>query len=219
MSDAKLFQDPVATARATHALLSNVRTDGHTDAGTLLTLAWSLRELTPRQTEFATVPISDFDHRVPDRGSSLLWDEPRAERMFAALREDRPLTAEFPADGPVPVGMPPSEVQVTVDDARIAEGLRASGFAATASAAPHARPDGPTVVTYDPERTRYAPALAAALPGAVLRPVAGSGPAFRVVVGSEDRGVTRVVHDRSMVEGAPVAGDRLRCPHPKGQKG
>ncbi|NEB79628.1 LCP family protein [Streptomyces sp. SID14478] len=215
MTDEKLFRNPVATARTAYRLLTQVRTDGHTDIRTLVPLAWSLRELTPRQTEFATVPISDFDYRVPDWGSSLRWDAARAEKMFAALRADRPLTSERPVEGPVAVGMPPSETQVTVDDPRVAEGLRTSGFAVTPTQAPATRPAGPTVVTYDPERARYAPSLAAALPGARLVPVAGFGPVFRVVVGRDDRGVTQVTYDRSMVEGAPVTGDRLRCPHPE----
>ncbi|MEV3858954.1 LCP family protein [Streptomyces sp. NPDC050095] len=212
LSDARLFQDPVATARTARALLAHVRTDGHTDARTLVSLAWAMRELTPSRTEFATVPISDFDHRVPDWGSTLLWDEPRAEQIFAALRDDRPLAAARQPGGPVAVGMPPSATRVTVDDARTAAGLSASGFDVSEAPAPATRPSGPTVVTYDPERARYAPSLAAALPGARLRPVAGFGPVFRVEVGAEDRGVTQVTYDRSMVEGAPVTGDRLRCP-------
>ncbi|MGY0021851.1 LCP family protein [Streptomyces sp. YJ-C3] len=220
LSDAKLFRNPVATARTARALLAHVRTDGRTDAATLVSLAWSMRELTPERTEFATVPIADFDHRVPDWGSTLLWDEPRARQMFAALRADRPLAPPGGrTDGPVAVGTLPSETQVTVDDSRIAEGLRASGFAVTEAPARATRPAGPTVVTYDPERARYAPSLAAALPGARLRPVAGSGPVFRVVVGSEDRGVRQVTYDRSMVEGAPVTGDRLRCPRPATENG
>ncbi|MBO1332884.1 LCP family protein [Streptomyces sp. VRA16 Mangrove soil] len=219
MTDAGLFRNPVAAARTARALLAQVRTDGHTDARTLVSLARSLRELAPEQAEFATVPVSDFDHRVPQWGSSLLWDERRAEQMFAALRADRPLIGLFPSDGAVPVGMPPSETRVAVDDPRIADALRASGFDVTPTAAPGARPSGPTVVTYEPERARYAPSLAAALPGAELRPVAGTGPVFRVVVGSADRGVTRVTYDRSMVEGAPVTGDTLRCPHPAGERG
>lgn len=46
--------------------------------------------------EFATVPISDFDHRVPDWGSTLLWDDRAAARLFARIRADRPLVG---ADG------------------------------------------------------------------------------------------------------------------------
>ncbi|WP_327658850.1 MULTISPECIES: LCP family protein [unclassified Streptomyces] len=219
LSDAKVFKDPMTTARTARALMSHVRTDGHTDIRTLTALAWKLRDLTPRQTEFATVPISNFDYRDPTWGSSLLWDDKRAKRMFGALRADRPLATTRKSGGPVPVGMPPQETKVTVDDPRIADGLRESGFDVTEVPAPSSRPSGPTVVTYDPERARFAPSLAAALPGAKLRSVAGFGPAFRVVVGGGDRGVTQVTYDRSMVEGAPVTGDRLRCGHPSGKKG
>ncbi|WP_306319495.1 MULTISPECIES: LCP family protein [unclassified Streptomyces] len=219
LADAKVFQDPAATARTARALLAHVRTDGHTELRTLLSLAWRMRELTPRRTEFATVPIANFDYRDPKWGSSLLWDKKRAKRMFDALRTDRPLTSTRKSGGPVPVGMPPKDTKVAVDDAGVADGLRANGFDVTETAAPSARRHGPTLVTYDPERARYAPSLAAALPGAKLRPVAGFGPVFRVAVGGEGRDVTQVTYDRSMVEGAPVTGDRLRCPHPSGKKG
>ncbi|MHB9756682.1 LCP family protein [Streptomyces sp. BYX5S] len=219
LSDAKVFQDPKATARTARALLKHVRTDDGTDLRTLLSLAWRMRELTPRQTEFATVPIKNFDYRDPQWGSSLLWDDKRAKSMFEALRADKPLASGRKSAGPVPVGMPPKDTKVEVDDPLVAKELRASGFDVTLAPGPDRRPSGPTVVTYDPERARYAPSLAAALPGAELRPVAGFGPVFRVAVGAEDRGVTQVTYDRSMVEGAPVTGDRLRCAHPSGKKG
>ncbi|MEU6840286.1 LCP family protein [Streptomyces sp. NPDC046716] len=219
LTDARIFRDPAATVRTARALLAHVRTDDHTDVGTLLSLAWSLRDIGPRDAEFATVPIADFDYRVPEWGSALRWDEPRAQRMFGALRADRPLTAEFPSGGPAPVGMAPAETRVTVDDPRVADGLRASGFAVTATSVPRVRPDGPTVVTYDPEQIRYAPSLTTALPGARLRAVAGSGPVFHVAVGSADQEVRPVTYDRSMVEGAPVTGDTLRCPRPVAETG
>ncbi|MFD7293710.1 LCP family protein [Streptomyces sp. NPDC059897] len=219
LSDAQVFKDPMATARTARALMSHVRADGHTDTRTLMSLAWKLRDLTPRRTEFATVPISNFDYRDPEWGSSLLWDDKRAKAMFGALRADRPLASPRKSGGPVPVGMPPKETKVRVDDPRIAAGLRESGFDVTEAPAPSSRPGGPTVVTYDPERARFAPSLAAALPGAELRSVAGFGPVFQVAVGGDDRGVTQVTYDRSMVEGAPVTGDRLRCGSPSGEKG
>ncbi|MEV5607627.1 hypothetical protein [Streptomyces sp. NPDC052225] len=51
----------------------------------------------------------------------------------------------------------------------------------TEAGASPARPSGRTVGTCDPGRAR-----------AELRPVAGFGPDFRVVVGSDGRGVTQV---------------------------
>lgn len=218
LTDAQVFKDPMTTARTARTLMRHVRTDDHTDVRTLVSLAWKLRDLTPRQTEFATVPISDFDYRDPKWGSSLLWDDKRAKKMFGALRADQPLTSTRKSGGPVPVGMPPHETRISVDDSRVAEGLRASGFDVTETRAPSSRPQR-TVVTYDPERARYAPSLEAALPGAELRPVAGTGPVFRVAVGAQEQSVTQVTYDRSMVEGAPVTGDDLRCGHPSGKKG
>ncbi|MFJ2770813.1 LCP family protein [Streptomyces sp. NPDC087300] len=211
LSEAGAFTDPLATGRAAYALARSVRTDAHTSARTLYELARSLRHLDLAHTEFATVPMSDFDHRVPDWGSTLLWDEPRAKALFDAVREDRSLVEGRTAQG-VPVGMRPETVQVRVDDPVTTEALRANGFDVTAAEPPAGgRAAGPTVITYDPSRARYVDTLAAALPGAQLRPVAGQGPVFRVTVGAAEQRVAKVIYDRSMVEGAPVTGDRLRC--------
>ncbi|MFF0739774.1 LCP family protein [Streptomyces sp. NPDC004111] len=210
LARAGTFRDPLALVNAAQALAPYVRTDSGTGLGTLFSLGWSMRKLTPADMEFATVPMSAFDHRVPDWGSTLLWDRARAARLFAALREDRSITAEATLQA-VPVAMEPSRVAVQVDDADVAEALRRSGFAVTATPAPAVRAEGPTVIVYDPRRERYAAALAAALPGAELRPVAGHGDLLRVTVGTKGRDVAAVTYDRSMVEGAPATGEQLRC--------
>ncbi|MFJ6695243.1 LCP family protein [Streptomyces sp. NPDC091272] len=210
LSEAGTFRNPVALAGAAHALLPRLRTDAGTGLATLFSLGWTLRELSPGQMEFATVPMSAFDHRVPQWGSTLVWDAARAERLFTAMREDRPVAAEVTLQA-VPVEKAPSTVPVRVDDPDVAEALRRSGFDVTKAEPPAVRTDGPTVITYDPYWERYASTLAAALPGARLRPVAGHGRVFQVAVGSADRGVTEVRYDRSMVEGAPMTGEQLRC--------
>lgn len=210
LSRAGVFRDPVALAGAARALAPHLRTDGKTDLATLFSLGWAMRELTPQQLEFATVPMSAFDHRVPDWGSTLLWDDARAARLFAALREDRPVTKELTLQA-VPVAVAPSTVPVQVDDPDVAEALVRSGFAVTRTQAPPVRAAGPTVITYDPHWERHIATLTAALPGARLRPVAGHGSVSRVAVGAEGRQVVQVTYDRSMVEGSPVTGEQLRC--------
>ncbi|MGW7416610.1 LCP family protein [Streptomyces sp. NPDC054863] len=210
LSDADAFRNPVRLAETAHTLLPHLRTDTGTDLATLFSLGWSMRGLRPEQLEFATVPMSAFDHRAPDWGSSLLWDKARAGRLFTAMREDRAFAAEITLQA-VPVEMTPSSVPVGVDDPDVAEALRRNGFDVTKEQPPAVRADGPTVITYDPHWERYASTLAAALPGARLRPVTGHGHVFRVTVGSEGRDVTQVTHDRSMVEGAPMTGEQLRC--------
>ncbi|MFE0171188.1 LCP family protein [Streptomyces sp. NPDC059002] len=210
LADAGAFTSPLATGRTAYALAQHVRADEHTSLRTLYELGRSLRHLDLAHTEFATVPMADFDHRVPGWGSTLLWDRPRAKALFDAVREDRTLVTHHRGHA-APVDMRPASVRVRVDDPATAEGLRANGFDVTAAERPGGRAAGPTVISYDPGQARYVDTLAAALPGSRLRPVAGQGPVFRVTVGAAKQRVVAVAYDRSMVEGAPVTGDRLRC--------
>ncbi|MFJ4876836.1 LCP family protein [Streptomyces sp. NPDC088745] len=210
LAEAGALSDPVKLAAAASALLPQVRTDAGTGVATLFGLGWGLRELRADRVEFATVPMRAFDHRVPSWGSTLLWDEVRASRMFAAVREDRPVADELTLRA-VPVAMDPGTVLVRADDPDVAEGLRRSGFAVTKAEAPAVRAEQPTVIVYDPYWERYASTLAAALPGALLRPVRGNGRTFEVRVGSAGQPVAEVMYDRSMVEGAPMTGEQLRC--------
>ncbi|WP_367123435.1 LCP family protein [Streptomyces phytohabitans] len=221
-----LFRDPAALAVTARSLLRTLRADEELTTGRLLRLGRTLGELDSGDAEFATVPLDGFDHRVPGWGSTLTWDRPRAARMFAALRADRPLATDeaYPVPGPgVPVAWPPADVPVRVhagpDRSAAADtlerGLRASGFdvrerAAGAAGAGGAAP-ARTEIVHDPARQRAAEALAAALPGARLLPTAGHGPEFEVRPGRGAAEVTRVVLDRSSVEGAPAAGDTLDC--------
>ncbi|MCT2591673.1 LCP family protein [Streptomyces sp. N2-109] len=233
LHDRGVFQNPLALARTAHALLDTLRADEHLTTARLRTLGRAMRGLNSRNTEFATVPIADFDHRVTDWGSTLKWDGPRAERLFAALREDRTLTSEqayaLPAPG-VPVSWPPGDIELRVRAlpgreraaAELERGLRANGFrvlgrlpahaagaggAGDAARTPHTR----TRVRYDPYWERQATTLAAALPEAELRPVRGHSRVFEVLPGSGRPQVARIVHDRSSVQGAPATGDELAC--------
>lgn len=222
--------NPVELLRAARALRGTVRTDPGLTLPRLLRLGRELRGLDGDHMEFATVPIKEFDHRVPTWGSTLTWDEPRARVLFRALREDRPFRDEprlSPPPGTRPVGMEPARIPVRVEGGgaaadQLRHDLRANGFAlesgtgATSSVAPsvpepvQARPGRRTEIRYEPGREREAEALAAALPDAALRPVRGHGRVFTVVTGSGTR-VERIVYDRSSVEGAPVTGTALDC--------
>lgn len=97
-------------SRSARALLRSVRTDEGLTLPKLAGLGRALRKLPSSAAEFATVPIRDFDHRVPGWGSTLVWDEPRAEALFAAVRADRPIVPETrPGEiRPVPVAVAPA---------------------------------------------------------------------------------------------------------------
>ncbi|MEU9145987.1 LCP family protein [Streptomyces sp. NPDC048349] len=205
---------PVSTARTARALLKSVRADERTGLFDLVRIGWALGRLRPDRTEFATVPIRLFDHRVPGVGSTLVWDEARSAALWEALGADRPITGDTriqPA-AQTPVASNPAAIAVRVDDAAVAAALRATGFAATGTqSAPAVRPDGPPVITYPAGREEDAATLAAALPGARLRPDPAQGKVFHVAVGTRPVVVRTVTYDRNMVDGAPVTADRLRC--------
>lgn len=174
--------DPAAALRMAAALHgTSVRTDAGLTRGTLVRLGRELRGLTPHRTEFATVPLSEFDHRAPEWGSSLVWDKSRARALFGDLRADRPITRNprtQPADGKQPVATSPKKITVRVRGGgavgrRMANQLRAQGFHVLDPA--HAG-DGPkllkgaTRISFDRHWDREAPTLGTALPGARLSP-------------------------------------------------
>lgn len=216
--------NPVELIRTIDALKDAVRLDRTLTMGRMLSLARDLRGLTAKQTEFATVPISQFDYRAPVWGSTLRWDKPRARALFEDLRDDRPITgnpATGPAPGSKPVPYAPEEVKVRVEGtgetaAVMAQELRDNGFQVLEGRSGAAGPrSGRTEITYDPYWERKLSTVATALPGAVLRPVPVSGDkhdeVFTVRPGTEGVQVTDVDFDRSSVEGAPLTGDELDC--------
>ncbi|MCJ1676480.1 LCP family protein [Streptomyces sp. APSN-46.1] len=207
---------PVNTARTARALLKSVRTDERTGLDDLVRIGWALGRLSSDRTEFATVPISVFDHRVPGVGSTLLWHKSRSDALWKALAEDRPITGDTriqPAPE-TPARTNPAGIAVRVDDAAVAAALRGNGFVVTdtSKSAPPARPEGPPVISHAAGREDDAATLAAALPGSQLRVVPGHGAAFDVAVGTRPVTVKRVTYDRNVAEGAPVTADHLSCP-------
>ncbi|SDN25091.1 LCP family protein [Streptomyces wuyuanensis] len=207
--------DPVRAADTARRLLGSVRTDERTGMNDLIGIGWTLGRLPADRTEFATVPISHFDHRVPGVGSTLLWHESRARALWEALRADRPITGDTRIL-PVPetrAETNPAGIRVRVDDAKVATALERSRFVVTdtSASAPAVRPAGPAVITFPAGREADAATLAAALPGARLRSADRPDAVFDVTVGSEPVVVKTVTYDRNVAEGAPVTADRLRC--------
>ncbi|MFC6134258.1 MULTISPECIES: LCP family protein [Streptomyces] len=206
---------PISTARTVRTLLKTVRTDARTGLDDLVRIGWALGHLRSDRTEFATVPIRLFDHRVPGVGSTLVWDEARSAALWDALGADRPITGDTRiqpvAENPAPTD--PARFTVHVDDADVAAALRGNGFVVTdtSAAAPPARPAGPPVVRYAPGQEENAATVAAALPGARLRSDPELDGFVEVAVGSRPVQVKAVTFDRNVADGAPVTAERLRC--------
>ncbi|MFB8775664.1 LCP family protein [Streptomyces broussonetiae] len=216
--------NPMKFREVTRAVLGSVRADEGFGTDELLALGRAMRNFSPSSSEFTTVPIGQMGYAVEGVGSTLKWDPVKAGRLFQALREDRPLSAERPKSTPVPrVEVAPSEIRVQVengtptaglgkrvDTALAAAGFRTTGLPANAADTSVSR----TVVAYDPRWDRSAKSLAAALPGSELRAVRGQGATLKVIVGSDFRQVRKVRTQERPAQGeSPVVrGDEVKCP-------
>ncbi|MGP3984104.1 LCP family protein [Streptomyces sp. KR80] len=208
--------NPVRFNEVSSTLLGSVRADRGFDAEKMLDLGRAMRHFTPASSEFASVPIADPSFPVPGLGSTVKWDEKQADRLFRALRADRPLAVHRPLrERAALVDVPPGRVRVQVDNGtdrpglgrRVTRALRDTGFLTTDKPGNAAVPVHRTVVSYDPGWDRSARTVAAALPGAELRPVYGQGPVMRVTLGSDFRRVRRVRAESPTPQGTGVGVD------------
>jgi LCP family protein required for cell wall assembly len=230
------LSDPVALSRIATTALGSVRADQGLGPADLIALARGMKGLSTGSAEFASVPLSDLDYKVPGIGSTVKWDSAQAGKLWAAIRADRPLTPPRPKSSQPSSPKAKPKAEVEVDPARIrvrvANGTDTSGLAAAAQKALRATgfvtPGLPTtaahrvprtVIHYDPRWDRSVKSLAAALPGAELVPVAGQGLVMDVTLGADFSKVTPVsVADTSTsaankgVGANAVTGDQVVCP-------
>ncbi|MEU9846248.1 LCP family protein [Streptomyces sp. NPDC047985] len=217
--------NPVRLRDASSTMLNSVRADKEFGTEQMLELGQAMRGFSPASSEFASVPLEKVAHPVKGIGSTVKWDERKADKLFQALRDDQPLAPERPdTPGPkaVPVDVAPERIRVqvyngttknglgrTVDDA-----LRATGF--DTSRTPlnaDARDLRRTLITYDPRWDRSAKSLAQALPGAELREVTRQGPMLKVTAGADFDAVRPVrAEETKQGEFGTVTGDQVTCP-------
>ncbi|MFF4018145.1 LCP family protein [Streptomyces sp. NPDC001843] len=216
--------NPMRFRDVTRAVLGSVRADEGFGTDELLDLGRAMRNFSPSSSEFTTVPIGQMAYPVKGIGSTLKWDGPKAEQLFQALRDDRPLATPRPPrrDPVAPVEVAPQRIRVQVQNGtrtvglgrRVDAALAATGFATT-----HLPVDAPvhdvrrTVVLFDPRWDRSAKSLAAALPGSELRAVPGQGPMLKVIAGSDFRNVRKVRAEApaGQADTTVLRGDEVRC--------
>ncbi|WP_435852016.1 LCP family glycopolymer transferase [Streptomyces rubradiris] len=216
--------NPMRFRDVTRAVLGSVRADAGFGTDELLDLGRAMRNFSPSSSEFTTVPIGQLDYQVKGIGSTLKWDAAKAAKLFAAVRDDKPL-AQDPArrsrvPAPVPVEVAPETIRVQVANGtgtvglgkRVDAALAATGFATTRRpvTAPARVPH--TLVFYDPRWDRSARSLAAALPGSELRAVPGQGPLLKVTAGADFKDVRRVrFDDPGRPEQSVLRGNEVVC--------
>ncbi|WP_443050440.1 LCP family protein [Streptomyces sp. NBC_00286] len=214
--------NPMKFRDVTQAVLGSVRADKGFGPDKLVDLGWAMRNFSPSSSEFATVPIARMGFPVKGIGSTLKWDAKKSERIFRALREDRPLAPHHSPSKAVRVDVAPQQIRVQVENGtatprlgrRVDDALSATGFNTTG--APKNARDRTverTLITYDPGWNRSAKTLAAALPGSQSRAVKGQGPTLKVIAGSDFQRVTKVrAEDARHGEAGVVTGDEVGCP-------
>lgn len=228
ISSGGVLFNPVRFREVATAMLSSVRADEDFGTDQLFALAKAMRGFTPASSEFVSVPIGDMSFPVKGIGSTVKWDAAKAQKLFQALREDRPLTPAKPASSDkaprdVVVDVAPRTVRVQVYNGtrtdglgrKVDDALRGTGFDTTRTPMTAPGKDrARTVVEYDPRWDRSAKTLAAALPGAELKPVAGRGGTLRVTVGADYKGVRAVRAEETGRTGPfeAVTGDEVVCP-------
>ncbi|HEV7626760.1 MAG TPA: LCP family protein [Streptomyces sp.] len=218
-TDSGVLMNPVKLRKVASTVLESVRADNGLGSDEMLELGRAMRRFTTASSEFASVPVENANHMVPKLGSTVKWDKRKAEKLFATLRADRPLTNEKSEDTErakssqgrggqagkaapaVFVGIPPGSIKVQVENGTKREGLASkvdkklsrTGFATTGAATAAQHNDvSRTTITYDPRWDRSARALAKALPGARLVKESDRGPVMRVTVGKKHHTVRQV---------------------------
>ncbi|MFD3566232.1 LCP family protein [Streptomyces sp. NPDC058671] len=228
ISGSGVLFNPVRFREVATAMLGSVRADEDFGTDQLFALARAMRGFTPASSEFVSVPIGDMSFPVKGIGSTVKWDAAKAQKLFQALREDRPLTPAKPASSDKApeaevVDVAPRTVRVQVYNGtrtdglgrKVDDALRGTGFDTTRTPMTAPGKDRTrTLVEYDPRWDRSAKTLAVALPGAELKAVPGRGGTLRVTVGADYRGV-RAVRAEEAGRAGPfeaVTGDRVVCP-------
>ncbi|MDJ0380662.1 LCP family protein [Streptomyces sp. G-G2] len=224
-----ILLNPVKFKQVSSTLLGSVRADRGFGSEQMLALGQAMRGFTPSSSEFASVPVGDASFPVKGLGDTVKWDAPKAAKVFAALRDDRPLAPARPAakagakapQPAVPVDVAPQQIRIQVENGtridgmggRVDEALRATGFDTTRTPGNAAsREVKRTVVTYDPRWDRSARTIATALPGIELRAVAGQGRTLIVTAGADYKKVVPVrAEDPYQGEFGVVTGDQVVC--------
>ncbi|WP_371537916.1 MULTISPECIES: LCP family protein [unclassified Streptomyces] len=217
--------NPVKFRDVASTIFGSVRADKGFGPDEMLSIGQAMRGFKPASSEFTSVPIGQMNYRVKGIGSTVKWDPVKAGKLFREIREDVPIAVHRSAAPKArKVDVPPSQIRVQVANgtstaglaARADKSLRSTGFLSSVAAVVPGRPAASdterTVIEYDPRWNRSVRSLAAALPHAELRSVAGIGSTLKVTLGSDFTTVTPVRADEpDPGRFAAVTGDQVVC--------
>ncbi|MEN8655675.1 LCP family protein [Streptomyces sp. 21So2-11] len=226
-SSSGILLNPVKFQQVTGALLGSVRADKGFGSQEMLALGRAMKGFSPASSEFTSVPIGKMGYPVEGIGSTIKWDPVKSEKLFRALREDKPL-APYRVKKPKAtlVDVAPQQIRVQVYNGTPTVGigksldkaLRGTGFRTTRMPVNAPRLNlARTLVTYDPRWDRSAKSLQTALPGCELRAVPGQGGLLKATAGADFKANPKLVRkvmaeDPYQGEFGAVTGDQVVCP-------
>ncbi|MER5648621.1 LCP family protein [Streptosporangium sp. NPDC002524] len=218
--------NPIRLASFVDTTLDTIRVD---DAlrGDLLGLADQLKDVSTDDVAFATVPLADVDYKTPTGESAVLWDKEAARELFRRIAADetlvKPAKSAKPGKATPTPAASPTAPALTVAPSRIAlsvlNGTTITGLGAQTRAdlqrvgfqVPEVPGNTPqkdfekTVIRYGPAREDSARTVAAALPGAELRPQESLGDRIEVVVGRKHAPAKKVTVKETAASPTPSA--------------
>lgn len=188
----RLLFDPARLYRFLNAATRSVSTDRGLDLGDLKRLADSVKGMDTGEVTFLTVP----NQPAPSDPNRLVWTQPAADQLFAALRNDTALPLSGPSPGASGPVIPPSQVELRVLNGtdisglanRTAEQLRARGFQVL-EVGNTETPATATVVRHPPDAQGQARVVANVVQGARTLPDVASTGAVDLVIGGDWQGL------------------------------
>jgi LCP family protein required for cell wall assembly len=203
--------NPVRLARFLSALSSAVKVD---EGFNLAELANQLRGIRPGDVSFTTVPLANTNYITTTGQSAVLWNQPAARALFAALRSDRPVAHSHGKRGGRHKRARPAltrrQVSIDVYNGTMIGGLSAETGAQLAALRFHVHGSALTWPTQDITQTliEYPAGQRAAarlvhkvMPGAVLQRVPGLA-RIRIVLGVNGYTVTAPSTGQGQSQGA-----------------
>jgi LCP family protein required for cell wall assembly len=193
--------NPVRVLHFVSAVADSLTTDKDFGTKQIKDLALNLRSMSPAHVEMIRVPLRPGSFNMGAVGNVVQWDPVLAPQLFRDLTLDRPVGAAEQGKSRK-VTIAPSSISTPVLNATVQNGLAAKAATALGSLGFHVSSTGnapagsdpkTTVVRYGPARADSAKTLAAALPGAKLVQVDSLGSGLQVIIGSNYRGIQRVV--------------------------
>ncbi|HUW78929.1 MAG TPA: LCP family protein [Candidatus Nanopelagicaceae bacterium] len=189
--------NPIKLVSFINAALATVTTDPNLTRDDLLTLATQLKGLSVSSLHMLTVPFSNINYSADGVYDSVLWDPTLAPELWRRIRLDIPIVpTPAPTNGNSPLTIPPSAIDIAVQNGSNVNGLAAKatadltkiGFVAIGPPTTASSQVTKTTITYDPVYSESLRTIHAALPNSVLIAKKNQGKTFIITLSADYQG-------------------------------